>query len=79
MMKKAFILGQSVTIGVLTLTLILTVYSYNAIKQDRNDWADFITGAWTECEYECEACINRFAYQWEYYEGTLDNRDISFQ
>jgi hypothetical protein len=69
MVRNFIILGQSIIIGVLTLTLIFAVYSYHAAKSDRDDWANFIISAYVECEYDCTNCIDRFSWTYRPYKN----------
>jgi hypothetical protein len=64
MVRNFIILGQSIIIGVLALTLLITSYFYNNMKQDRNDWAEFVISSYSECEFECKKCID--SYAWDY-------------
>jgi hypothetical protein len=79
MVKSFVILGQAIIIGVLALTLVFVLYTYNAVVEDRNDWQNFIVEAWSNCEYECENCMDRFAYSWDEYGWNPKRREISLE
>ena len=79
MVKNFVLLGQAIVIGVLALTLLITLFSYHMVKEDRDEWADFIIEAWTECEYECKNCLDKFSYTWRWYCDSLDYQDIKFE
>jgi hypothetical protein len=65
MLKNLIILGQSIVISVLAITMVFTTYKYHVIKTDRDQWADFTAEAYTECAFECNRCIDRFASEYE--------------
>jgi hypothetical protein len=65
MIEKLIILGQSTIVGILALVLMFTLHAYHTVIEDRDDWIDFITQAYTECEFECNACLDRYAYEYQ--------------
>jgi hypothetical protein len=79
MIKNFIILGQAIVIGILALTLIFSVYSYHRTKEERDDWTNFMIQAYSECEYECENCLNNIGYEWKFYCVTLSRREIDYK
>jgi hypothetical protein len=65
MIEKLIVFGQSTIVGILALALMFTLRAYHTVKEDRDDWIDFITEAYTECEFECNACLDRYAYEYQ--------------
>jgi hypothetical protein len=79
MIKNFIVLGQAIVIGVLALTLVITSFSYHMVKEDRNEWANFMIEAWTVCEYRCENCLDKFSYTWRWYWDSLDRQEINYE
>jgi hypothetical protein len=73
MYKNFIILGQSIVIGVLALTLIINSFFYNVIKNDRDEWAEFTISAYSECEFECKRCIDSYASDYR-----MQRKEISY-
>ena len=65
MYRNLIILAQSIVIGILALTLVFTMLVYHRVKEDRDNWANFMISAYTECEYECNQCLSRFAHDYK--------------